>query len=153
MKDVSVQVVNMLLSGINQVVLRQFLGGQHERHERADIVHIFLRQLDAAQSILLGIGLIFQPLTLGIVSNAGHLMKLTVGILTVERLYQHILLIGVLEAGISGTRLGGGKLLNHLRRRHGLGLRKIEQTVPFLTVGLRSPEQRKREKENQRERD
>src|SRR5579883_1180197 len=53
-KDVGVEFVFLLLPYIENVVLRNFIGGEHERQTMLNIVHVFFRHGNALEGRLWG---------------------------------------------------------------------------------------------------
>ena len=122
-EDVAVQIVFLLLAHVEQVVLRQFLRGQHERQPMPDVVKVLLRHEDLGQ---VGLGRkhhVLDAPSLVVKEDVEHLMVLAV---IFRRGHRDRLPVGVLIAGLLEFLFLGRKPLDDFFRRSVFRRRVLE---------------------------
>jgi len=151
-EHVGVEVVHMLLPGVDQVVPGQIVARQYQRHEGADVFHVVLGQLNSAQRRLRRECDYLLPSSLRIVGNGGHLMELVGYAFADESLREHVLLVGVVQPGFLGSRFGCAEFLDRFVHTQSFLRSGIQQTVSLFAVCLslhRTMQQRKERESSQ----
>src|SRR5258708_38197007 len=115
-KDKGVNLVDVLLAGIEDTVLGQVLGGEHKGKAIAKIVLIFLGKQDAGQAGLGSKGDILNASAFVIVGNVFQAPELSIHGAALKGLNGDVLCIGVVVACLPENAFFGGKFLDNFFR-------------------------------------
>ena len=139
-EDVGIQLVFALLAGVGDVVLGNFVGSQHKRHQPPDVLKILLGHCHFLQTGLRSKNHLLDAPALVVEQHVHYLLIFTIGRVAVERLHLHRLTIGVVVAGDFEFLFPGGEFLDDFLSGNAFGRRRIQRSFSAVLSERQSSE-------------
>src|SRR5271165_5885788 len=125
-EDVGADFVDALLADVENLVLRNLIRSQHERHAFADVVKVLFGHGDADQAGLRREHHMLDAVALVVEQHVFHFLELAVHRVAVQCLHRERLPVGVVFPRQLEFLLLGRKLLDDLLLRNALGRRAVQ---------------------------
>ena len=145
-EHVGADLVDALFADVQNLVVRNLIAGQHERHPVLDIVKVLFRHSDAYQRRLRREHHVFLALALVVEQHVFHLLVLAVHRVAVERLHRQRLPVGIVVTRNLELFFFGGEFLDDVLFGDALRRRRVEFALTALGGGAANQVQRKQTK-------